>query len=517
MDDLDFEEAGETYDYEYEYNDDEDSMTRDEGFYGGDMIHSPHVPAPVFKVVSPDDLAKSQSVFIKQISEILNCSLSAAGSLARYFHWDRQKLLENYYSDEERTLQKAGVDTRNVGYKKGKFGAPLMCNICFDQKDGSEMCAVSCNHFFCACCYRGYLESKLNEGPSVILTTCPFPKCTCVVSEDCFRDLMAADCVTRYETFLTRSFVDDNPNVRWCPAPNCGNAVSAENAKWNTVCECSCQKRFCFGCGADPHNPAPCKVVKDWMSREVKESATSEWLVKNTRDCPKCSVRIHKDGGCNHVTCSKCRYEFCWICGDDWTRHGSSTGGYYSCNRFNETSTAPGRPGGSATSAAAKLRDGLEKYVHHLNRFQNHEQASKYESKIRSRINKLKEQRSGSSMDTLEDIDYLTVALDAAMRARSVLKWTYVAAFYMSLGPHKEVFSHSQEQLEGAVEHLTSLLEKDLTTINRTEVMFLTTLITQWIDRVEHFDYDEAGGVDAVFDLSMLGGGFLRTAASTKR
>jgi hypothetical protein len=36
-----------------------------------------------------------------------------------------------------------------------------------------------------------------------------------------------------------------------------------------------------------------------------------------TRPCPRCGVRIEKNGGCPHMTCVQpsCKYEFCWECG----------------------------------------------------------------------------------------------------------------------------------------------------------------------------------------------------------
>ena len=30
----------------------------------------------------------------------------------------------------------------------------------------------------------------------------------------------------------------------------------------------------------------------------------------------------------------QCKYDFCWVCQEQWKKHSSATGGYFRCNRY---------------------------------------------------------------------------------------------------------------------------------------------------------------------------------------
>lgn len=53
----------------------------------------------------------------------------------------------------------------------------------------------------------------------------------------------------------------------------------------------------------------------------VSESYSVDWISKNSKNCPKCGTSIEKNGGCMHMTCFKCKHEFCWICMKNWKMH----------------------------------------------------------------------------------------------------------------------------------------------------------------------------------------------------
>lgn len=75
----------------------------------------------------------------------------------------------------------------------------------------------------------------------------------------------------------------------------------------------------------------------------------------------------------SHMTCKKCKYEFCWVCmgmisirlNNDlvlismsigpWAEHGTA---WYSCNRYDDKS------GVEARDAQSKSRASLERYLH---------------------------------------------------------------------------------------------------------------------------------------------------------
>lgn len=49
-------------------------------------------------------------------------------------------------------------------------------------------------------------------------------------------------------------------------------------------------------------------------------------------NCPRCGLITEKEeGGCNHMICTKCKYEFCWICGSKYNVEHFAPGNVFGC------------------------------------------------------------------------------------------------------------------------------------------------------------------------------------------
>ena len=63
-----------------------------------------------------------------------------------------------------------------------------------------------------------------------------------------------------------------------------------------------------------------CETIKKWLIKNSAESENLNWIIANTKPCPKCKRPIEKNQGCMHMTCSQCKHQFCWLCLADYAR-----------------------------------------------------------------------------------------------------------------------------------------------------------------------------------------------------
>ena len=93
-------------------------------------------------------------------------------------------------------------------------------------------------------------------------------------------------------------------------------------------------------------------------------------------------ISIEKNHGCNHMTCENCKHQFCWLCKEDWKKHGTATGGFYKCNVFIEM---------EKNNQIVKEDYGDERFLHYFSRYKNHDEANEIFSKNVQKIESMLE------------------------------------------------------------------------------------------------------------------------------
>lgn len=430
----------------------------DTGFDMGDKDLGPkrksyEVP---FKVYSPADIQNYQNAQIEEVSMIIGQPPESTAILLRYARWNKEKLVESYMDKEEVVLENAGLSNSNANTPKIETIPGFLCDICCEDSPQQRTYAMKCGHRFCTDCYRQYLAQKIKDEGEAARIRCPGDGCNRIVDSKSLDLLVTEDLKERYEVLLTRTYVDDKDNLKWCPAPNCEYAVdcSVKTKDLDRIVptvQCSCGHPFCFGCSLPDHQPAPCALVKRWVKKCADDSETANWISANTKECPKCGSTIEKNGGCNHMTCRKCKHEFCWMCMGVWSEHGTS---WYNCSRFEEKS------GSEARDAQAKSRQSLERYLHYYNRFANHEQSAKLDKDIALKAEKKMTTLQTTSGLTWIEVQFLSSASQCLQQCRQILKWSYAFAYYLQRNNQTEIFEDIQKDLELAVENLSEMFEK---------------------------------------------------------
>jgi len=480
MDWSDDEEEDGMYDDDAEDDDDEDG----DGAFNEPLVSKQE---STFDVLEEDACRSMAQKKVVEAAELLACELDVAQQLLRHYKWDQEKMCDEYWQDPEACTKKAGVHmgadesviaspeengvVRIGGVAKPASSMePIECQICFDRK--ADYSALQCGHAYCNVCYTEYVSHKIaDEGFDCVYGRCPAEKCRVLLSTPLVTSLLSGDAnrskLTKFEraSSIARSFVDDNASLKWCPGADCGRAVRARPGINSVACKCG--TRFCFQCSQDDHAPTSCDDLKKWLVKCKDDSETFNWLVANTKACPKCGTSIEKNVGCNHMTCKNgaCKYEFCWVCCGAWKDH---SGSFYACNKYD--------PDKDKDNPDAKKKDSsraaLERYLHYYTRYTNHDQSLKLEMQAKTNMeNKVKEMEALGT-NTWMDCQYLTEANEALHECRYALKFTYVYAFYLPEKHNFRVhFEMQQMELEKQTEDLAEQLEKDVKEIDRMKIV----------------------------------------------
>ncbi|KAF6211188.1 hypothetical protein GE061_014303 [Apolygus lucorum] len=423
-----------------------------------------------YEVLSTEEIVQHMIDCIKDVNTVVEIPATTTRILLNHFKWDKEKLMERFYDgNQEQLFAEARVVnpfTKTSVVSKPKVTQTISgteeCEICYSLLPSPMMTGLECGHRFCTQCWGEYLTTKIMEEGVGQTIACAAHACDILVDDATVMRLVKDSKVRlKYQHLITNSFVECNRLLRWCPSPDCNNAVKVSYVEARPV-TCKCQHRFCYACAEHWHDPVKCHLLKRWIKKCDDDSETSNWIAANTKECPKCQVTIEKDGGCNHMVCKNqnCKADFCWVCLGSWEPHGSS---WYNCNRYDEDEAR------AARDAQEKSRAALQRYLFYCNRYMNHMQSLKFEHKLYVSVKEKMEEMQQHNMSWIE-VQFLKRAVDILCQCRQTLMYTYVFAYYLKKNNQSTIFEDNQRDLETATETLSEYLERDITSENLADI-----------------------------------------------
>lgn len=157
-----------------------------------------------------------------------------------------------------------------------------------------------------------------------------------------------------------------------------------------------------------------------------------------------------------HPKSGGCGYEFCWLCRGPWSEHGSETGGYYACNKY-DSSTAK-----QEDETVATIKTELDAYMFYFHRYESHHNAMKIADEQRRNA----EAKSLELMEEFgvrsQDTKFLMEATEQLLANRRCLKYSYIYGYYLKGSSEKALFEYLQEDLEKHTNKLSELYERNL-------------------------------------------------------
>ncbi|XP_068431776.1 ankyrin repeat and IBR domain-containing protein 1-like isoform X2 [Clinocottus analis] len=469
------------------------------------------------------DLRRLKDMLIVETADMLQAPLFTAEALLRAHDWDREKLLEAWMSDAEGCCQRSGVtmptpppsgynawDTLPSPRTPRTPRSPLTLTLtsptdsCLTPgEEGLASCGIclcsisvfedpvdmSCGHEFCRACWEGFLNVKIQEGDAHNIF-CPAYECYQLVPVHVIESVVSREMDQRYLQFDIKAFVENNPAIRWCPAARCERAVRLTRPGPgdsdphsfpllpSPAVDCGKGHLFCWECLGEAHEPCDCQMWRNWLqkvtemkpeecvSEAYEDAANCLWLLTNSKPCANCKSPIQKNEGCNHMQCAKCKYDFCWICLEEWKKHSSSTGGYYRCTRYEVIQQLEEQSKEMTVEAEKKHKSfqELDRFMHYYSRFKNHEHSYKLEQKLLKTAKEKMEQLSRAFLcreGTPPDTRFIEDGVSELLKTRRVLKCSYPYGFFLQQGStQKEIFELMQTDLEMVVEDLAQKVNR---------------------------------------------------------
>lgn len=158
------------------------------------------------------------------------------------------------------------------------------------------------------------------------------------------------------------------------------------------------------------------------------------------------------------------------------------------------------------SSEAEKAKTELNRYLHYYQRYHGHDHSLKFAATQRAQAERKMIETQESLQSSWIDVQFLHQATELVIECRRLLKYTYVLGYFLQdKTAEKQLFEHHQEMLEKNTERLQECTEQKIELIDPSQVINLTRVTEKFMTRLLE---SMRGGI--VQDASLADGSDLR-------
>ena len=93
--------------------------------------------------------------------------------------------------------------------------------------------------------------------------------------------------------------------------------------------KCEYGHEYCFDCLRLSHGKNSC-------DKNLEKQLLKWTKGKRVKRCPRCKIYTEKNEGCNHMKCVNCKFQWCWLCEDEY-KYGHYNSGKCQGQQFAKT------------------------------------------------------------------------------------------------------------------------------------------------------------------------------------
>ncbi|KEQ71272.1 hypothetical protein M436DRAFT_32509, partial [Aureobasidium namibiae CBS 147.97] len=197
------------------------------------------------------------------------------------------------------------------------------CVVCTRDLPSEAFPVTDCSRHYhdsdvCKRCFNKYIVGHINAGNTNIACV----ECSERLSYEDIQKIVSKTSLSKYDKVLTKAVIEDEADFHYCLSAKCKSGQVHIGGDDQPVFQCNaCHHKQCVACHMPWHEGESCDEYQarhDESNRDFENERAEAFIIKTFTSCPRCKVFIDKAGGCDHITCSQCSYEFCYGCSADY-------------------------------------------------------------------------------------------------------------------------------------------------------------------------------------------------------